>query len=96
MVRSDIAKDRAATLVQDGKLLYEMGKLDEAEATRLIEQLAELKPPMLILTGGDPLMRRDVLDLVRLATSKGLHVGLSPSATARLLSADFGEMVAAA
>jgi len=44
------------------------------------------------LTGGDPLMRRDVMDLVRQATAKGLHVGLSPSATARLLAADFGEM----
>jgi radical SAM protein with 4Fe4S-binding SPASM domain len=67
-------------------------ELNEAEATRLVAQLAELRPPMLILTGGDPLMRRDVMDIVRQATAKGLHVGLSPSATARLLAADFGEM----
>ena len=50
---------------------------------------------MLILTGGDPLMRRDALDLVREASSAGLHVGLSPSATARLLATDFGEIKAA-
>jgi hypothetical protein len=31
-------------------------ELNEAEALNLVDQLAELKPPMLILTGGDPLM----------------------------------------
>ena len=58
-------------------------ELDEMEAMRLVEQLAELDPPMLILTGGDPLMRPDVLDIARYATQLGLHVGLSPSGTAR-------------
>lgn len=47
---------------------------------------------MLILTGGDPLMRRDALDLVRAAADAGLHVGLSPSATPLLLRADFREL----
>ena len=67
-------------------------ELDGDEARRLIHQLAELKPPMLILTGGDPLMRADALDLVREATAAGLHVGLSPSATARLMNVDFAEI----
>lgn len=70
-------------------------ELNREESSRLIAQLAELRPPMLILTGGDPLMRRDCLDLVREATSAGLHVGLSPSATERLLHANFGEIKAA-
>jgi radical SAM protein len=70
-------------------------ELDRGEASRLIRQLAELNPPMLILTGGDPLMRSDALDLVREATAAGLHVGLSPSATARLIHADFDEIKAA-
>jgi AdoMet-dependent heme synthase len=70
-------------------------ELNREESSRLIQQLAELKPPMLILTGGDPLMRTDCLDLVREATAAGLHVGLSPSATARLIHADFAEIKAA-
>lgn len=70
-------------------------ELDRAEASRLIGQLAELNPPMLILTGGDPLMRSDALDLVREATAAGLHVSLSPSATERLLHADFDQIKAA-
>lgn len=68
------------------------GELDGSQAKRLIAQLAAWKPPMLILTGGDPLMRRDALDLVRDATAGGLHVGLSPSATPRLMHTDFREI----
>lgn len=70
-------------------------ELDSAQSKQLIRQLADWKPPMLILTGGDPLMRRDAIDLVRAASDAGLHVGLSPSATQRLLQADFGELKAA-
>lgn len=67
-------------------------ELNPEESRRLIQQLAELNPPMLILTGGDPLMRNDALDLVREATAAGLHVGLSPSATERLMKSDFSEI----
>lgn len=70
-------------------------ELDTKQSRRLIQQFAEWKPPMLILTGGDPLMRVDALDLVREAADAGLHVGLSPSATARLLNTDFGEIKSA-
>ncbi len=70
-------------------------ELDSTQSLKLIRQLAEWKPPMLILTGGDPLMRRDALDLVRTATDSGLHVGLSPSATQRLIQTDFNELKAA-
>ncbi|MEO8617419.1 MAG: radical SAM protein [Luteolibacter sp.] len=69
-------------------------ELDAAASSKLIAQLAAWKPPMLILTGGDPLMRKDALDLVRQAAESGLHVGLSPSATARLLQTDFAEIKA--
>ena len=64
-------------------------ELDHEEALRLVDQLAELAPPMLILTGGDPLMRRDVLEIGRYATDAGMRVGLSPSGTQRLVNYDF-------
>lgn len=67
-------------------------ELDLAQSLRLIDQLAAWKPPMLILTGGDPLMRKDALDLVRAGADAGLHIGLSPSATARLLQTNFAEL----
>src|SRR5690606_31273551 len=57
-------------------------ELDEATARRLISQLAEFSvPPLLVLTGGDPLKRPDVFDLVAHARATGLEVAMTPSAT---------------
>lgn len=64
-------------------------ELSHEEALALIDDLAALNPPMLVLTGGDPMMRSDLLELIRHASGKGLHVALSPAATARLIHADF-------
>lgn len=50
---------------------------------------------MLILTGGDPLMRRDVLEIGKRASDAGMRVGLSPSATLRLVNYDFSSIYAA-
>jgi radical SAM protein len=58
-------------------------ELTTAEAERLIDQLAGFGTrPILVLTGGDPLMRRDVFDLAGRATEHGLRVSLTPTATA--------------
>jgi radical SAM protein len=57
-------------------------ELTTDEGFRLIDTLVEIGRPILIVTGGDPLMRRDVEDLVSYAVGQGLRVGLSPSATA--------------
>lgn len=64
-------------------------ELSHAESLRLLDDVAELAPPMLVLTGGDPMMRRDLLELVSYGALKGLRVALSPAATARLDRADF-------
>ena len=58
------------------------GELDGRQSKALIDQVASFpRPPMLVLTGGDPLKRADLFDLIRHATSAGLHVALTPSAT---------------
>lgn len=64
-------------------------ELSHEEAMALVEQIAALAPPMLVLTGGDPMMRRDILDIIRRAAELGLRVALSPAATPRLLHTDF-------
>jgi radical SAM protein with 4Fe4S-binding SPASM domain len=63
-------------------------ELSTREAELFIEQVSRARPDHFILTGGDPIMRRDLLHLVRYATSRGLNVSMSPSATNRLLAAD--------
>ncbi len=57
-------------------------ELSAEQSRALIEQVASFpKPPMLVLTGGDPLKRPDLFELVAHACSLGLHVALTPSAT---------------
>jgi MoaA/NifB/PqqE/SkfB family radical SAM enzyme len=63
-------------------------QLDFFQAQRLIEQLSTFpQPPMLVLTGGDPLKRDDIVELTAHGTACGLHVSLAPAATP-LASAD--------
>lgn len=58
----------------------------------LTDRIAKLAPPMLVLTGGDPMMRRDIFDIIERASSQGLRVALSPAATPRLLNTDFAKL----
>jgi AdoMet-dependent heme synthase len=58
-------------------------ELDTAEGKRLIDMLAGFDSgPILVLTGGDPLMRRDLFEFARYANESGLRVSLTPTATA--------------
>ncbi len=56
-------------------------ELTTSEAKRLIDEVAELKAPVFVLTGGDPLKRPDTYDLVEYATTHGVRTSLTPSAT---------------
>lgn len=56
-------------------------ELTTAEAEQLLEQLRELRPGVLVLTGGDPLKRADLLPLIRQAIAGGLSVAITPSVT---------------
>ena len=57
-------------------------ELNHEEAIKVIDQIREVGDPILVVTGGDPLMRRDVFDLLSYAVSLGLRTSLTPSATA--------------
>lgn len=57
-------------------------ELTTADAALLISQLADFPdPPMLVFTGGDPLKRRDIYQLVEVAAIAGLAPSITPSAT---------------
>jgi radical SAM protein len=57
-------------------------ELSAAEAMQVVEQLKETGDPILVITGGDPLMRPDVFDIIAFATDAGLRTSLTPTATA--------------
>ena len=60
----------------------EPGELTTAEGLRLLDRLAAVAPPpQVVLTGGDPLKRRDLFALIGHARARGLGVSVAPSAT---------------
>ena len=56
-------------------------ELTNAEGKALIDQIAQMHVPIFVFTGGDPLKRKDVFELIRYAADKGVQVAVTPSAT---------------
>ncbi|WP_128896852.1 TIGR04053 family radical SAM/SPASM domain-containing protein [Longirhabdus pacifica] len=56
-------------------------QLSTEEGKMLLDQIAALDNPLLVFTGGDPLMRKDLYELIEYAIHKGLRVSMVPSAT---------------
>src|SRR5579862_1517476 len=56
-------------------------QLSTAEGKALIDQIAEMHIPIFVFTGGDPLKRPDLYELIRYCDEKGVKVAVTPSAT---------------
>ena len=56
-------------------------ELSTAEALELIDDLADYGCPVLLFSGGEPLMRRDILQLAAYAVKKGIRVVFSTNGT---------------
>jgi len=56
-------------------------ELTTEEAFRLIDQIKEFGDPILVVTGGDPMMRRDLFDILAYASGQGLRTSLTPTTT---------------
>ncbi|MFH1995033.1 MAG: radical SAM protein, partial [Nitrospinota bacterium] len=51
------------------------------EAYKLIDDIVAFSNPILVLSGGEPLYRKDIFDIARYAISKGLRVSLATNGT---------------
>lgn len=60
--------------------LYE-DELTTAEAKRFIDQLAEFKVPVILFSGGEPLLRNDFFELAAYAVEKGIRATISTNGT---------------
>ncbi len=55
--------------------------LSTETAKAIIDQIAEVSSPILVLSGGEPLFRKDIFELARYGTEKGLRVALATNGT---------------
>jgi radical SAM protein len=68
---------RACAMTQPHKT-----QLTNAQSKALIDQFATFpKPPVLVFTGGDPMKRPDIFELIEHAVSRGVTTAMTPSAT---------------
>ncbi len=64
-------------------------ELSTEEGLRLVEEVARFQQrPILVITGGDPLMRRDLFRIAAHGVSQGLRISLAPSVTALVTPAN--------
>ncbi len=59
---------------------------------RLLDQIAEVGKPIIILTGGEPLLRSDIFEITRYGTNKGLKMVMAPNGT--LITKTFARQMA--
>jgi len=68
------------------------GELSTAEALRLIDEIAKVDSPIVIFSGGEPLLRSDIYQLVERARENGLRCAMAPNGT--LLDAESARRLA--
>ena len=57
------------------------GELATAKCFQILDQIAQVGSPIVILTGGEPLLRTDIFDIARYGTDKGLRMVMAPNGT---------------
>ncbi|MBA3028595.1 MAG: heme b synthase [Desulfobacteraceae bacterium] len=57
------------------------GELDTAAAYRLLDEIVQVGNPIIILTGGEPLLRPDIFEIAAYGTGKGLRMTMAPNGT---------------
>lgn len=57
------------------------GELNTQQVFEVMDDLKQFKVPVLILSGGEPLLRPDIFDISKRAKSMGFYVGLSSNGT---------------
>ena len=57
------------------------GELTTTEINEVMDDLKRFRVPVLILSGGEPLLRPDIFDIARRAKDLGFYVGLSSNGT---------------
>ena len=70
------------------------GELTTAECFRFLDQVVAFAKPIMILTGGEPMMRTDVFDIAAYGTELGLRMVMAPNGT-RISSENARRMVEA-
>jgi heme b synthase len=71
-----------------------LNELDTDASLALLDQIREVGKPVVILTGGEPLLRPDIFQIARYGTQKGLRMVMAPNGT--LITAEIAKEISEA
>jgi len=54
------------------------GELDTTEAEKVLDNIAQMGSPIIILTGGEPMLRDDIYHIAEYGTARGLRMVMAP------------------
>ncbi|MDI6755328.1 MAG: heme b synthase [Thermodesulfobacteriota bacterium] len=57
------------------------GELSTEESLKLIDEIVSFSTPVVILTGGEPLLREDIYEIASYGTRRGLRMVIAPNGT---------------
>ncbi len=69
------------------------GELETAACRKLLDEIAKVGRPIVILTGGEPLLRPDIFEVARYGTDAGLRMVMAVNGT--MVTPDVAEQMAA-
>lgn len=75
-----------------GRGRHELPQVSTAEAFHLIDEIADMRVPLLALTGGDALLRPDLLPIIEYAAARSVRTGLTLLPTPKLDAAVISEL----
>jgi radical SAM protein with 4Fe4S-binding SPASM domain len=58
-----------------------VGDFNTEEAFKMIDDICEVSQPVMVLSGGEPLLRKDIFEIARYGTSKGLRMCMATNGT---------------
>ncbi len=67
------------------------GELSTEKCFQLIDEIATMSSPVIILTGGEPLLRADIFDIAAYGTNKGLRMVMATNGT--LVNSDIAKKI---
>jgi len=67
-------------------------ELTTYEAYKAIDQIAAAKPQRFVISGGDPLARKDIFEIIEYARRRGLEPAVNVSPTRRLTAASINQL----
>lgn len=86
--------DRKSALARSARSARDKREFSTAEAFHMIEEVAAMHVPLLVLTGGDPLQRPDLFPIVEFAARRSVRTSLTLPPTAKLDAETVAELKA--